>query len=91
MVTLAFLNLGAGEISLVLILILLLFGVDKAPKVARALGRIRGELDRAKATVETALKTTEERELEEQLAFEEERERKVAEAVLPEDVEERQP
>lgn len=76
---LAFLNLGGGEIALVLVLLVLLFGVDKMPKMARALGRLRGELERAKGSVETALKTEEERALDEQLAFERQRERQVAE------------
>jgi Sec-independent protein translocase protein TatA len=78
--SLAFLNLGASEIALVLLLMLLFFGVDKAPQMARALGRLRGELDRAKGQVEAALKTEDERAYDAQLEFERERERKIAEA-----------
>lgn len=77
--TLAFLNLGAAEIVLILALLLLLFGADKLPQMARSLGRARAELDKTQRAVTEALKTEEERAWDEQLAFEKERERKVAE------------
>lgn len=47
--TVAFLgaNLGAGEIVLVLAVILMLFGSDRLPGMARKLGRMMEELRRA--------------------------------------------
>jgi sec-independent protein translocase protein TatA len=77
---LAFLNLGASEMILILVLLLLLFGADKAPQLARSLGKARSELERAKGQFNEALKTEEDRAWDEQLAFEKERERKIAEA-----------
>jgi Sec-independent protein translocase protein TatA len=38
-VAVGFLGVGPGELALVLVLIVLLFGVERAPAVARALGR----------------------------------------------------
>jgi TatA/E family protein of Tat protein translocase len=77
---LAFLNLGASEIILILLVLLLLFGADKAPALARSLGRARAKLDSAKGQFTQAIRTEEERAWDEQLAFERERERKMAEA-----------
>lgn len=74
---LAFLNLGPGEMLLVLVLFLLLFGVQKAPEVARSLGRAKAELDRVQRGAAEALRTDDERALEKQLAFERMREEHV--------------
>ena len=78
---LALLNLGPTELALVLVLFLALFGADKLPQLARGLGRARSEFDAARRQAETALKTEEERLLEEQLAFERLREHQVAQQV----------
>lgn len=77
---LAFLNLGASEIALILLVLLLLFGADKAPQLARSLGRARAQLDHTRAQFTEAIKTEEERAWDTQVAFEHERERKIAEA-----------
>lgn len=70
----ALLNLGPSEVALLLVLFLLLFGAQKVPELARALGRARAELERAQREVRQAVKGEEERALEEQLAFERARE-----------------
>lgn len=80
MTTLAFLNLGASEIVLILLVLLILFGADKAPQLARSLGQARAKLDQARGQFTEAMKTTEEKALDEQFAFERERERKIREA-----------
>lgn len=77
---LAFLNLGAEEIVLILVLALVLFGADKAPQLARTLGKARGNFERAKGQFAEALQSDDERAWTEQVAFEKERERKIAEA-----------
>lgn len=77
---LAFLNLGASEVVLILLALLLLFGAEKAPALARSLGQARARLDRAKGQITDAIRTEEERAWDAQVAFERERERKVAEA-----------
>lgn len=77
---LAFLNLGASEIVLILLVVLILFGADKAPQLARSLGNARAKLERARGQFTEAIKTEEERAWDEQLAFERERERKILEA-----------
>lgn len=74
---LAFLNLGGGEMLLLLVLFLVLFGVEKAPDLARGLGRARAELDHAQRQLTSALRSDDERSLVQQLAFEEERDRHV--------------
>jgi len=78
-ISLAFLNLGASEIILILLVVLILFGADKAPQLARSLGNARAKLDHAKGQFTDAMKTEEERAWDEQLQFERERERKVQE------------
>lgn len=78
---LAFLNLGAEELVLILLLFFLLFGADKVPELARGLGRFQARIGAAKREFEREVKSTEERERDELQAFERERERKVAEAV----------
>lgn len=79
MVVTAFLNLGASEIVLILLILLILFGADKAPELARSLGKARAELDRARSQFTEALKSEQTRAFETQTAFELERERKIAE------------
>ena len=70
----ALLNLGPSEVALLLVLFLLLFGAQKVPELARALGRARAELERAQREVRQAVKSEEDRALEDQLAFERARE-----------------
>lgn len=78
MTSLALFNLGGEEILVILVIFMLLFGADKVPQVARQLGRLRAEMQRVQKQVETAIQTEEERVLEDQLAFEEMRERHIA-------------
>jgi len=59
--------------------LLLLFGADKAPQLARSLGQARAKLDRARDQFTDAMKTVEEKAWDSQLDFERERERKVSE------------
>lgn len=80
MTYLAFLNLGVSEVLLILLVLLVLFGADKAPQLARSLGQARAKLDAAKDQFTDAIKSEEERAWDEQVAFERERERKIAEA-----------
>lgn len=77
---LAFLNLGATEIILILVVIIVLFGADKAPQLARSLGNMRAKLDHTRAQFTEAIKNEEELAFDEQIAFEKERERKILEA-----------
>lgn len=44
--TLGFVNLGAPELLIVLIVILVLFGGSKLPKLARSLGQAQNEFKR---------------------------------------------
>ncbi|MHB8584417.1 MAG: hypothetical protein ACYDDF_01070 [Thermoplasmatota archaeon] len=53
---LAFLSVGPGEILLVLFLVVVLFGVDTAPKIAREIGRMQARLSR---TTQQILQTIE--------------------------------
>ena len=71
---LAFLNLGPSEVLLVLVLFLLLFGAQKAPEIARSIGRAKAEMDRAQRELRDAITPEEDRALAEQLAFERQRE-----------------
>lgn len=77
MTWLALLNLGPSEVALLLVLFLLLFGAQKVPELARALGRARAELERAQRGVQQAMRSEEERALEAQLAFERTREHQI--------------
>ena len=64
---------------LILVVLLLLFGADKAPQLARSLGQARAKLDQARGQFQEAIKTAEEKAWDSQLDFERERERKIAE------------
>jgi sec-independent protein translocase protein TatA len=74
---LSFLNLGPTEVFLVLVLFVLLFGAQKVPEMARALGRAKAEMDRAQREIKEAITPQEDRALAEQLAFERMREEHV--------------
>ncbi len=77
---LAFLNLGATELALIAVLLVMFFGIDKLPAAARALGRAQAEWSRAKKDIERELRTEEERELSKQREFERQREAQVRHA-----------
>lgn len=66
---------------MILLVLLLLFGADKAPQLARTIGQARAKLDQARGQFTEAIKSEEERAWDEQLQFERERERKVLEAL----------
>lgn len=74
---LGFLNLGSGEILLVLVLFLVLFGAQKLPDMARGLGRAKADLDRVQREVRESIVSEEEKALAEQLAFERLREQQI--------------
>lgn len=76
--TLALLNLGPTEVVLILLLVLLLFGADKLPDLARSLGRARAQMEGAARQVRETMKTEDEHALDEQLKFERAREHQVA-------------
>lgn len=50
-----FSSLGAGEILLVLMVVLLLFGAERLPSMARALGQALHEMRRAASELSTAI------------------------------------
>lgn len=47
-----FLNLGGGEIAIIVILVLVFFGADKLPEMARALGKGMREMKNATAEIQ---------------------------------------
>ncbi len=51
-------NLGAGEIILILLVILLLFGAKKIPELARGLGKGMSEFKKGLKDVEKEIKDT---------------------------------
>lgn len=53
-------NLGAGEIILILLVILLLFGAKKIPELAQGLGKGMKEFKKSLKDVEDELKKTDE-------------------------------
>jgi len=55
-------NLGAGEIILIVLVILLLFGAKKIPELARGLGKGMSEFKKGLKDVETEIKNTGEEE-----------------------------
>lgn len=50
-------NLGAGEIILILLVILILFGVKKIPELARGIGKGMSEFKKGLKDVEDEIKT----------------------------------
>ena len=51
-------NLGAGEIILILLVILILFGAKKIPELARGIGKGMSEFKKGLKDVENEIKTT---------------------------------
>jgi sec-independent protein translocase protein TatA len=51
-------NLGAGEIILILLVILILFGAKKIPELARGIGKGMSEFKRGLKDVEDEIKTS---------------------------------
>jgi len=49
-------GLGAGEIAVLLLLFVLLFGAKKLPELARAMGKSLGEFKKAQREIEKELK-----------------------------------
>lgn len=52
---LLFLNMGGGELFLVVLVILLLFGSDKLPEIAKGLGKGIREINHAKAQLQNEI------------------------------------
>ncbi len=50
-----FTNLGSGEIIIILVVLLFLFGGSKLPEIARGLGESGKELKKAKKEIENAM------------------------------------
>jgi sec-independent protein translocase protein TatA len=50
-------NLGAGEIILILLVVLLLFGAKKIPELARGIGKGMSEFKKGLKDVETEIKS----------------------------------
>jgi sec-independent protein translocase protein TatA len=50
-------NLGAGEIILIVLVILLLFGAKKIPELARGIGKGMSEFKKGLKDVETEIKS----------------------------------
>jgi len=51
-------NLGAGEIILILLVILILFGAKKIPELARGIGKGMSEFKKGLRDVQDEIKTT---------------------------------
>jgi len=55
--------LGYPEVMMILLVVLLLFGPDKLPEIAKIIGKVVGEfkknIDQAKSTIEAELQSTE--------------------------------
>lgn len=49
-------HLGWSEILLILVVILVLFGSQKIPEIARSLGKAKGEFERGKKEMDEELK-----------------------------------
>jgi sec-independent protein translocase protein TatA len=71
---LAFLNLGPSEVALILVVLVVLFGADKLPELARRVGQAKAKLDAAKSQVVRAFEDEEQRASAEQADFERKRE-----------------
>lgn len=55
-------NLGAGEIILIVLVVLLLFGAKKIPELARGIGKGMTEFKKGLKDVETDIKSASEEE-----------------------------
>jgi sec-independent protein translocase protein TatA len=55
-------NLGAGEIILIVLVILILFGSKKIPELAQGIGKGMKEFKKALNDVEEEIKTTDKKE-----------------------------
>lgn len=55
---LLFLNLGGGEVFLVVLVIILFFGSDKLPEIAKGLGKGIREINDAKAQIQNEIQKT---------------------------------
>lgn len=84
MTPLAFLNLGPSEVALILVLLLVLFGADRLPQLARRVGQARAQLDAARHQVVDAFQDEEARDAEKAAAFEAKREQYIR--AMPDDV-----
>lgn len=71
---LAFLNLGPSEVALILVLLVVLFGADKLPQLARRVGQAKAQLDAARHQVTDAFQDEDARAAEQAAAFEAKRE-----------------
>ena len=52
---LLFLNMGGGELFLVILVVILLFGSDKLPEIAKGLGKGIREINNAKAQIQNEI------------------------------------
>jgi sec-independent protein translocase protein TatA len=77
-VPLALLNLGPSEVALILVLLVLLFGAEKLPELARRAGQAKARLDGVTKQVAESFQTDDEKALADQLAFEKKREAHMA-------------
>jgi len=55
-------NLGAGEIILILLVVLILFGAKKIPELAKGLGKGMSEFKKGLKEVETEIKDADKKE-----------------------------
>jgi sec-independent protein translocase protein TatA len=55
-------NLGAGEIILILLVVLILFGAKKIPELAKGLGKGMSEFKKGLKEVETEIKEADKKE-----------------------------
>jgi sec-independent protein translocase protein TatA len=55
-------NLGAGEIILIVLVILILFGSKKIPELAQGIGKGMKEFKKALSDVEEEIKTTDKKD-----------------------------
>ncbi|HWG91147.1 MAG TPA: twin-arginine translocase TatA/TatE family subunit [Candidatus Thermoplasmatota archaeon] len=74
---LAFLGLGMTEVLLILAIFLILFGADKVPQIARSLGKLQGEFNKAYREFNRELETAEQKALREQTNWERYRDEQV--------------
>lgn len=54
-------GIGGPEIALIFLLVVLLFGADKLPKLARSSGEAMGEFQKGREEIETELNAAKER------------------------------